>query len=85
MDINFIRQKKIKKVQILMQKHNFFQSTIPEYEHNMNDEKEEKALRLFMHYPMQLLRTASVHEQFFSNSTSALTGMKFTLRNMEVW
>jgi hypothetical protein len=87
MDINFIHHKTIKTVQILIRNDDFLQSPVNLNAENNNiwDGKGIGSLKFFMHYPRQLLRTAAIHEKFFTNSSLQLKGMRFTLKNMEVF
>ena len=87
MDINFVHNKNIKDVQILIKNDALLQSPVNlNAENNSNwDGKGIGSLKIFMHYPRQLLRTAAIHENFFTNSSLGLKGMRFTLKNMEVF
>ena len=86
MDINYNRNKMIKKIQILIRYEDLIQTIASNDENNEKDDvKRAGRFQLFMHYPRQLLRTAAIHDEAIVGVNSTLTGTKFTLKQMEVY
>ena len=85
MDMNFDQYKMIKSVQILIRNNDLIQTMSYNEELDTNDERENVGeFELFMHYPRQLLRTASIHREAITGSNFTLKGQRFTLKTMEV-
>ena len=78
MDINFKHRRTIKEVKIELLKHRFLQVGNPEVA-NISG-----SVRMFMHYPRQLLRTAAIYDTTIGNASTSIPGMQFNIHNMEV-
>ena len=83
MDINYDPSTMIKKIQLLIINENLVQTMASNENKNVGIENPRR-FQLFMHYPRQLLRTAAIHDEPILGINSTLTGMKFTLKQMEV-
>lgn len=85
MDMNFDQYKMIKSVQILIRNDDLIQTMSCNEELDKKDERKSLGdFELFMHYPRQLLRTASIHKEAITGSNFTLKGQRFTLKTMEV-
>lgn len=80
MDIPFINNTKVHSVEILIRNSIWGKPSASEE----RDNKNQNSFRLFMHYPMQLFRTASLYQGVLDNSSSPLPDVKFSISNMEV-
>ena len=75
----------IKSVQILIRNDDLIQTMSSNEELDKKDERKSVGdFELFMHYPRQLLRTASIHREAITGSNFTLKGQRFTLKTMEV-
>ena len=78
MDINFKHRRTIKVVKIELVKHALFQVG------NIGVANMSGSVRMFMHYPRQLLRTAAIYDTTIGNASTSIPGMQFNIHNMEV-
>ena len=78
MDINFKHRRTINMVKIELFKNTFLQVGDPEVA-NISG-----SVRMFMHYPRQLLRTAAIYDEKIGNESISIPEMRFNIHNMEV-